>query len=104
MDEPRQIAEAIGRAQALGVPGGMLVCNPLPEAEAIPAGDIEASIAEAVAEAERQGITRKAVTPFLLARVVALTKGRSLSANVALIRANAALGAAIAVELACLPA
>lgn len=80
--------------------GGVLVANPIPEADALPAAEIEARIAEAVAEAAAAGIARKDVTPFLLARIVALTGGRSLAANIALVRNNVAVGADLAVALA----
>jgi len=79
---------------------GVLVANPIPEADALPAAEIEARIAEAVAEAAAAGIARKDVTPFLLARIVALTGGRSLAANIALVRNNVAVGADLAVALA----
>ena len=79
---------------------GLLVANPIPEADALPAAEIEARIAEAVAEAAAAGIARKDVTPFLLARIVELTGGRSLAANIALVRNNVAVGADLAVALA----
>ena len=61
---------------------------------------IETRIAEAVAEAKAQGVAKKDVTPFLLGRIVELTEGRSLEANMALVENNAILAAQIAVELA----
>jgi pseudouridine-5'-phosphate glycosidase len=81
-------------------PGGLLIANPIPEAHALDAAAIEARIAEAVSEARAQGVAQKQVTPFLLGRIVELTEGRSLEANMALVRNNAALAAQIAVELA----
>jgi pseudouridylate synthase len=99
-DTPHQIAAAIEAQRALGLPGGMLIANPVPADDALDAGEIEAVIAEAVAVAEQRGIGGKAVTPFLLAEVVARSGGRSLRANMALIRSNAALAARIAVALA----
>jgi len=81
-------------------PGGMLIANPIPEAKALDGRAIEARIAEAVAEAKAQGVLRKDVTPFLLSRIVELTEGRSLEANMALVENNAILAAQIAVELA----
>src|ERR1700677_2203402 len=80
-------------------PGGLLIANPVPEAKALDAQAIEARIAEAVAEAKAQGVAKKDVTPFLLVRIVELTQGRSLEANMALVENNAMLAAQIAVEL-----
>ena len=81
-------------------PGGLLIANPIPESFAMEERAIEERIAEAVAEAKEQGVAKKEATPFLLKRVVELTGGRSLEANIALIRNNAMLAAQTAVELA----
>jgi pseudouridine-5'-phosphate glycosidase len=81
-------------------PGGVLIANPIPEAYAIDATEIEGRIEEAVAEAKAQRIGQKDVTPFLLRRLVEMTGGRSLAANMALVEANAALAAQVAGELA----
>jgi pseudouridine-5'-phosphate glycosidase len=80
-------------------PGGLLIANPIPEDKALDAAAIEARIAEAVAEAKARGIVKKEVTPFLLGRIVELTEGRSLEANMALVKNNATLAAQVAVEL-----
>ncbi len=80
-------------------PGGLLIANPIPEDKALDAHAIEARIAEAVAEAKAQGIAKKDVTPFLLGRIVELTEGRSLEANMALVENNTILAAQVAVEL-----
>ena len=80
-------------------PGGLLIANPIPEDKALDAAAIEARIAEAVAEAKARGIVKKEVTPFLLGRIVELTEGRSLEANMALVKNNAMLAAQVAVEL-----
>ena len=96
MDDPAQIARAHLMRGALGLPGGQLVANPVPEADEIPAARLAPLIAQAQAEAEAQGVTAKAVTPFLLKRLFDLTGGASLEANIALVRNNARLGAAIA--------
>ncbi len=98
-DTPAALAALIAAHRALGVPGGILIANPVPEADALPAAEMEEVISRATAEAAAQGVSAKAVTPFLLARIVELTGGRSLAANVALIRNNARLAARIAVEL-----
>ena len=81
-------------------PGGLLIANPIPDAHALEEAAIEERIAEAVAEAKAQGVGKKEATPFLLKRVVELTEGRSLEANVALIKSNAVLAAQAAAELA----
>jgi pseudouridine-5'-phosphate glycosidase len=99
-DTPRELAEVIRTQRRLGLHSGILVANPIPEADALPGAEVEAHIAAACCEAEAAGIDQKALTPFLLKRVNELTGGRSLTANIALIRNNAALAAEIAVELA----
>jgi pseudouridylate synthase len=101
-DTPEEIAQAILLHRQLGSGTGLLIANPIPEQDALDPTHIETAIAKAVAEAGRQGIARKALTPFLLARINELSQGRSLEANIALVRNNAALAARIAVALACL--
>ncbi|QCO54875.1 pseudouridine-5'-phosphate glycosidase [Pseudorhodobacter turbinis] len=98
-DSAADIAAAhLMRAQ-LGLMGGQLVANPIPAADEIPLPQIMPVIEQALAEATAQGIAAKSVTPFLLDRIFALTGGRSLTANIALVRNNARLGAEIAVEI-----
>jgi pseudouridine-5'-phosphate glycosidase len=77
-----------------------VIANPIPEAHALPEAEIDAVIASALADADRDGIAGKAVTPYLLARIVELTDGRSLTANIALVEHNARVGARIAKALA----
>lgn len=103
MDTPAQIAVAHAIRARMGLPGGQLVANPIPVEAEIPAAEITPHIEAALAEAAARGIAAKAVTPFLLARIFALTDGRSLAANIALVLSNARLAAAIARELAKLP-
>ena len=81
-------------------PGGLLIANPIPENHALEQAAIEERIAEAVADAKAQGVGKKEATPFLLERVVELTEGKSLEANIALIRNNVMLAAQAAAELA----
>lgn len=100
LDDPAAIAAAIALHAALGSGTGLLIANPIPEADALDAAAIEQTIAAAVAEAAGRGIAGKEVTPFLLARINALTEGRSLAANIALVKNNARLAARIAVALA----
>ena len=91
---------AIWRArQALALPGGLLVTVPIPAEMEIPAHEIEPAIAQAVAEADARGLRSAEVTPFLLTRLAELTGERSLRANLALLRNNAAIAAEIAVAL-----
>ncbi|MBR9842419.1 MAG: pseudouridine-5'-phosphate glycosidase [Rhodobacteraceae bacterium] len=100
MDDPGTIARAHLLRGALGLPGGQLIANPIPQDAEIPADTMAPLIAQANAEAASQGITGKAVTPFLLSRLYDLTEGRSLTANIALVLNNARLAAKIACEIA----
>ncbi|CUI00777.1 pseudouridine-5'-phosphate glycosidase [Leisingera aquaemixtae] len=99
MDDAAQIARAHATRQAMGLPGGQLVANPIPADAQIAAEDLAPVIAQAQSEADTQGIAGKDVTPFLLSRIFELTDGRSLTANIALVRNNARLAAKIAQEL-----
>lgn len=103
-DEPGELAQVIRTQRQLGLRTGLLIANPIPEADALPADEIEACIAAACEEADAAGIAGKDMTPFLLERVNALTGGKSLRANIALVKNNAVLAARIAVELARLSA
>lgn len=100
MDSAAEIARAHAMRQMMGLPGGQLVANPIPAEAEIPADDLAPVIAQAQAEADAQGVAGKGVTPFLLQRIFELTGGKSLAANIALVRNNARLAAAIAQELA----
>ncbi len=100
LDTAEAVADLIRAKAALGLEGGVLVANPVPPEAEIPAPEIAGHIETAIAETAAQGVSAKAVTPFLLARMLELTGGRSLETNVALIRNNAALAARIAVALA----
>lgn len=99
MDSPEEIAAAVKAKDALGLAGGMLVANPVPEEYSMDPDKIEAVISEAVEEAKALGITGKKVTPFLLEKIRNVTGGDSLFTNVKLVLNNAALAAKIAVEL-----
>lgn len=100
LDSPAEIAAAMRAKWELGLAGGMVVANPIPAEAEIPEAEIGALIAQAVAEAEQRGITGAAITPYLLGRIVELSGGASLEANIELVRNNARLGAAIAVAYA----
>jgi pseudouridine-5'-phosphate glycosidase len=104
VDSARELAEIVSLQRRLGLSTGILIANPIPQEHAMPAHAIEATIAAACRDADAAGISGKALTPFLLARIEELTGGASLRANIALIRNNAALAAQIAVELAKLSA
>lgn len=96
---PSELAALIAAHAALGLRGGILVANPIPEADALDGDEIDARIGEAIADAEASGVTGKEVTPYLLGRINELTGGRSLIANIALIKNNADLAARTAVAL-----
>ncbi len=99
-DAVEPLARAVALHFALGTRTGVLVANPIPQADALDPAFIDGAIADAVAEAARKGISRKELTPFLLARINGLSGGRSLAANIALVKNNAALGARLAAALA----
>lgn len=101
-DTPRELAEVIHAQRRLGLSTGILIANPIAEEHALAADEMEARIGTACREAEHAGVSGKALTPFLLQRVNELTGGASLRANIALVKANAALAARIAVELSTL--
>jgi pseudouridine-5'-phosphate glycosidase len=100
LDSAAEIAASHRMRRALGLAGGQLVANPIPAHAEIARAEITPFIEAALAGAAAQGITAKAVTPFLLQRLFEATKGRSLTANIALVLNNAALAAAIAYEIA----
>ena len=99
VDSPEELAKAFRTQQALGLAGGMLVTNPIPEEYAMPLDVINRAIDRAIAECEAQGIKGKATTPFLLARVAELTGGDSLASNIRLVYNNAKLAAQTAAIL-----
>ncbi|RJP49895.1 MAG: pseudouridine-5'-phosphate glycosidase [Anaerolineaceae bacterium] len=99
LDSPKEIADFAKAHWDLGMKSGVLVTNPIPAAEAIPGSRMEPVIAKASAEAIKQGVHGQALTPFLLARISELTKGKSLKANLALLLNNARLAAKIAKEV-----
>ena len=100
VDTPAQLAAMFKAQQDLGMKGGMLVTNPIPEQYAMDKAVIDAAIEQAVAESKEQGIHGKETTPFLLARVVELTGGDSLESNIKLVLNNATVAAKTAAELA----
>jgi pseudouridine-5'-phosphate glycosidase len=97
-DTPENVADMLAIQSDLGM-GGVLIANPIPEADAWEASAIEAFITQALADADAQGIKGKAATPFLLQRMFELTGGKSLESNIALVKNNAVVAARIAVAL-----
>jgi pseudouridine-5'-phosphate glycosidase len=95
-ETPGEVAAIMHSKWELGLEGAVVVANPIPEADQIPASEIEPVITAALAEADRLGIRGKDVTPFLLAEIVKATKGRSLQANIALVKNNAKIASEIA--------
>jgi pseudouridine-5'-phosphate glycosidase len=100
LDTPESIAELIRTKEALGLGGGVLVANPVPSTDEIPANEMSGFINAAVAEAKARGVSGKAVTPFLLSTLFEQTGGRSLATNIALVKNNATLAARLAASLA----
>ena len=99
LDSAEGIAELLKVKWGLGLGGGVVVANPIAIEDEIPAEEMAAVISAAVAEAGQRGVTGKSVTPYILARIVELTGGRSLRTNIKLVQANARLAAEIAVAL-----
>ncbi|MDC6168318.1 pseudouridine-5'-phosphate glycosidase [Paucibacter sp. XJ19-41] len=100
IDAAAEQARFLQTKWALGLAGGVVIANPVPAGQAMERAEIERITAQALAEAAAQGIAGKAVTPYLLARIKALTEGRSLATNIALVKHNAVAGARLAVALA----
>jgi pseudouridylate synthase len=98
-DSADDMARFIRTKWQLGLRGGIVVGNPVPESDAMRKTEIDGIIEQALAEAKSAGVVGKAVTPFLLDRIKQLTGGRSLAANISLVKNNARLGAHLAVAL-----
>jgi pseudouridine-5'-phosphate glycosidase len=99
LDSPASQAHFIRTKWQLGLEGGVVVGNPVPQQFAMPKEEIDRITEQALREADEQGVTGKKVTPFLLARIKELTGGRSLATNIALVEHNALVGARLAVAL-----
>ncbi|WBY01414.1 pseudouridine-5'-phosphate glycosidase [Ramlibacter tataouinensis] len=100
IDDPVQQARFLRTKWDLGLAGGVVLATPVPEAAALPREEVDAYTRQAIDEAKAQGITGKALTPFLLTRMEQLTGGRSLATNIALVKHNAEVGARLACALA----
>ena len=99
LDTPGEIAAAFRAKMDMGLAGGMLVTNPIPEEYSMDPDVINRAIDEAVEEAKAQGIHGKQTTPFLLAKIKDITGGDSLASNICLVYNNAELAAKIAAQL-----
>jgi pseudouridine-5'-phosphate glycosidase len=100
LDSAADVARVLRVKWDVGLAGGVLIANPIPRAAEIPAAEIAPVIDLALAEMQRRGIRGKETTPFLLSRIVEVTGGRSLAANIALVKNNARVAAEIAAALA----
>ena len=101
-EELVELAKVLKTHHTLGLKGGILVANPIPQAYSMDADAINAVIDQAVAEADEKGIHGKQTTPFLLAKVKEITGGDSLEANIQLVFNNAKLAAQTAVAYSAL--
>ncbi|TSI10641.1 pseudouridine-5'-phosphate glycosidase [Lysinibacillus sp. BW-2-10] len=99
LDSPKEVADMMRAKWDIGLRGGAVIANPIPESDAMEASFINSIIEEALKEAEENGIKGKDVTPFMLGKVKELTEGKSLEANIALVKNNAHIGAEIAIAL-----
>ncbi len=99
LDSPREIADFAQAHWNLGMRSAILVANPIPEADAIPASEMQPIIEKASAEAVEKGIHGQALTPFLLGRISEITQGKSLKSNLSLLLNNARLAAQVAGEM-----
>jgi pseudouridylate synthase len=98
-NDVESIASTLKAKWDLDLQGGAVIANPIPEAYAMPEEEITNAIETALKEAEEKGISGKDTTPFLLGKVKEITGGKSLDANIALVKNNAVLGAQLAVTL-----
>ena len=101
-DSPKEIADILAAKRQMRLQGGAVIANPIPEEYQMPPDTINSAITAALDEMEALGISGKDATPFLLAKIVELTGGSSLKANIHLVHNNAALAAQIANELCAL--
>jgi pseudouridylate synthase len=100
VDSAAEVAAVMAAKRSLGLSGGLVVANPIPVRDEIPAEQIAGIIDQALVDMDARGVRGKDTTPYLLGRIVELTGGQSLAANIALVRANARFGAAIAAAYA----
>jgi pseudouridine-5'-phosphate glycosidase len=100
IDSAREVAAVMTTKWKLGLAGGLAIVNPIPAEDEIPTERINGIIEQALADMHTRGIHGKEATPFLLGRIVEITGGASLTANIALVKNNARLGAYVATEYA----
>ena len=98
VDSTEEVAEMMQVQEQLELPAGILVANPVPTEHEIPHEEIDSIIQQALKEEKAAGVVGKDSTPFLLAKIVELTDGRSLETNIQLVYNNAKVGAQIAVD------
>lgn len=96
--DAKEMARVMGIKWQMGLTGGIIIANPIPEKYALDDNYINKSIKEALEDAEKNNITGKRVTPFLLDKIKSITKGNSLEANIELVKNNALVGTNIAIE------
>jgi pseudouridine-5'-phosphate glycosidase len=99
VDSAAEAAVAMNTKWTMGLQGGLVVAVPIPEEHALDRDEIDGVINDAIAEMQRQGITGKDTTPFLLASIAERTGGRSLEANIQLVINNARVAAKIAMQI-----
>ncbi|MEG0177586.1 pseudouridine-5'-phosphate glycosidase [Anaerorhabdus sp.] len=99
MDSEKEIAEAIFAKREMGLDGGVLIANPIPEEYAMDKDEMDIAINQALKEMDEQGVHGKDSTPFLLAKIKEITGGKSLDSNIQLVFNNARVGAEIAKEI-----
>lgn len=97
-----EVARVLHAKWLMGIHGGVMLANPIPAEAEIPAGDINPQIQQALTDMEKLGLTGKDTTPYLLGRIVEITGGKSLEANIALVKNNARVAARVAAEYAVL--
>lgn len=99
LDREKDLASLIHAQRQLGLEGGVVVANPVPQKDEIPAAEVEDFVQEALRESTQRGIHGKEMTPFLLSYLVSKTQGKTLKTNIAIIKNNAQLGAQLAKAL-----
>lgn len=99
LDTPKEVAEMLKVKWDLGLEGGVIIANPIPEEYSMDPKLINKAIEDALDEADEKGISGKEVTPFLLSKIKDITEGKSLKSNIQLVYNNAKVGAKIALEL-----
>jgi len=99
ISSPEEAAQILEEKERLGIEGGVLVANPIPEADSMDFDELRTLIESALKSAETNGISGKALTPYLLSRLAELSSGKTLDANISLLINNASLGGRIAASL-----